>query len=291
MQLTRYKIVSINIETIFHHLKIMIFDELWFWILIIALVAIGFGVYMYEVSYKSKEGVPIWVYLFLALGGALLIIAFIVAIVKYHASKTEAFIEGHLEGQAENVVIVPPPRQPQLSIQPSMLPPQPFQQPPIIPRAAQPILFKQPSIRQPFQQPPMIPQVTQPFQQPPMIPQVTQPTLILPPSVLEIPKPYQRPSVVSQPQVLEIPNQSEAFWVPKLFQQPPSEPILSNPSLFRQPTVGMNIQPKKSILRQPTMGIKSESLPTIGATVGGKTQFQPTPTIRALPLVPPGYQQ
>jgi len=87
----------------------MIFDELWFWMLIIAVVAIGFGIYMYEISYKSREGVPIWVYLLLILGGALLIIAFVLAVVKYHADKTKAFMEGHMEGQVtKKAVIITP---------------------------------------------------------------------------------------------------------------------------------------------------------------------------------------
>lgn len=82
----------------------MIFDQLWFWMLIASIVAVGFGIYVFEISRGTTQGVPIWSYLLIALGLVLLLIALIAAAAHYHAISEAEYIE-----QVEGLSVEAPP--------------------------------------------------------------------------------------------------------------------------------------------------------------------------------------
>lgn len=71
----------------------MIFEQLWFWMLIAAIVAIGFGIYVFEISRGTTRGVPLWSYLLIALGLVLLLIALVAAAAHYHAISEMMYVE------------------------------------------------------------------------------------------------------------------------------------------------------------------------------------------------------
>lgn len=87
----------------------MIFNQLWFWMLIASIVAIGFGIYVFEISRGTTRGVPLWSYLLIALGLVLLLIALITAAAHYHAISEAVYLE-EVEAEPRTVRFATPVR-------------------------------------------------------------------------------------------------------------------------------------------------------------------------------------
>lgn len=70
-----------------------IYTQLWFWMIIVSLIAIGFGIYIYSVYKNTITGVPWWGYFFLIAGAALLILGLFISVNSYYQMYIEDSIE------------------------------------------------------------------------------------------------------------------------------------------------------------------------------------------------------
>lgn len=61
-----------------------VYDELWFWMLIVGLIALGIGIYLYEIDKKAGVSTPGWGYVLFILAIVLLIAALIVGLTTYY---------------------------------------------------------------------------------------------------------------------------------------------------------------------------------------------------------------
>jgi len=66
-----------------------IYTQLWFWMIIVSLIAIAFGIYIYSVYKNTITGVPWWGYFFLIVGAALLILGLFISVNSYYQMYVE----------------------------------------------------------------------------------------------------------------------------------------------------------------------------------------------------------
>jgi uncharacterized membrane protein HdeD (DUF308 family) len=64
-----------------------IFRESWFWMAVVGLIAIIFGIIVYSFARDSINGVPWWAYVLIALGFILLIMSVIISSNNYYFNK------------------------------------------------------------------------------------------------------------------------------------------------------------------------------------------------------------
>lgn len=62
----------------------MIFTQLWFWMLVAAVVALAFGIFLYEITRTATGSAPVWGILFIVLGTILFVMAMVVAGLQYY---------------------------------------------------------------------------------------------------------------------------------------------------------------------------------------------------------------
>jgi hypothetical protein len=72
-----------------------IYNEIWFWMMIVGLLSFAFGIIIYSNSKDSITGVPWWAYFFLILGAILLIISLLISFSSYYNQRYKDIIKNN----------------------------------------------------------------------------------------------------------------------------------------------------------------------------------------------------